>query len=119
MRMWLVDPKIMCRKHLLGEHVEIHMLYGSITRMKNINGFKYLVEPSKMAERHDALAYEITLRGYVHKSPLPLIEPLLLEQYIDFNVNPEHSLRELLTRCNECRELYDFEKQRCNINGSS
>ena len=23
MRMWMVNPKIMCRKHLLGEHVEL------------------------------------------------------------------------------------------------
>jgi hypothetical protein len=30
MRMWMVPPKVMCRKHLLGEHVEIHMLAGSL-----------------------------------------------------------------------------------------
>ena len=24
MRMWMVDPKWLCRKHLLWEHVEIH-----------------------------------------------------------------------------------------------
>lgn len=30
MRMWMVDPKIMCRKHLLGEHLELHMLAGCI-----------------------------------------------------------------------------------------
>lgn len=25
MRMWMVDPTIMCRQHLLGEHYELHV----------------------------------------------------------------------------------------------
>jgi len=28
MRMWMLNPKALCRKHLMGEHVEIHMLVG-------------------------------------------------------------------------------------------
>ena len=28
MRMWMVNPRIMCRQHLLGEHVEIHMFHS-------------------------------------------------------------------------------------------
>ena len=30
MRMWGVDPKQMCRQHLLGEHVELHMQAGAV-----------------------------------------------------------------------------------------
>ena len=32
MRMWNVDPKLMCNKHLLGEHVEMHMFFGTIQK---------------------------------------------------------------------------------------
>jgi hypothetical protein len=28
--MWMVDPRIMCRNHLLGEHAEIHMFVWNI-----------------------------------------------------------------------------------------
>ena len=37
--MWMVEPKKMCRKHLMGEHVEIHMLIGSMRKGKSIKGF--------------------------------------------------------------------------------
>jgi hypothetical protein len=30
MRMWMVNPRIMCGNHLLGEHLETHMFYGII-----------------------------------------------------------------------------------------
>ena len=30
MRMWLVNPALLCRQHLLGEHVEMHMFAGHI-----------------------------------------------------------------------------------------
>ena len=39
MRMWLVDPKKLCREHLLGEHLEMHMFAYSINNDKNIEGF--------------------------------------------------------------------------------
>ena len=32
MRMWMVDPQIMCRQHLLGEHTEMHMFVGTLKR---------------------------------------------------------------------------------------
>ena len=38
-RMWNVSPDVMCRQHLLGEHVEMHMVVGSINRGKSITGY--------------------------------------------------------------------------------
>lgn len=32
MRMWMVPPELMCRQHLLGEHVELHMFVGAINK---------------------------------------------------------------------------------------
>ena len=100
MRMWMVDPGIMCRKHLLGEHVEIHMLIGSLRSGKSIQGFldRGLLEPQNIVSRHRALVREMLGRGYRHKSELN----------INFNisqigeVDQEKSLWELLERCSEC-----------------
>lgn len=68
MRLWGIDPKVMCRKHLLGEHVEMHMIVGSLRRRRNLGrlltaGF---VDLRKVAARHESLAYEMKRRGYRH-----------------------------------------------------
>lgn len=54
MRMWMLPTAGMCRKHLLGEHVELHMLLGSMRRGKNIEGFLSggLVDPQRIFARH-------------------------------------------------------------------
>lgn len=72
MRMWMVNPAIMCRQHLLGEHVECHMLVGSIVRGKRIDGHltRGQLEPQHVEERHQRLAAEMERRGYRHRSPL-------------------------------------------------
>jgi hypothetical protein len=71
MRMWMIDPKYMCRKHLLGEHVEIHMIIGAIKKNKNLQGFfdKKLIEINSIITRHDELVFEMIKRGYNHNSP--------------------------------------------------
>ena len=37
MRMWMIDPTMLCTKHLLGEHVELHMFVGTINKNKKLN----------------------------------------------------------------------------------
>lgn len=39
MRMWMIDPKKMCNKHLFGEHVELHMFVGIINKNKSLAGY--------------------------------------------------------------------------------
>ena len=39
MRLWLVNPKLMCNKHILGEHLETHMFVGCINKKKNLKGY--------------------------------------------------------------------------------
>ena len=101
MRMWLVDPKLMCNRHLLGEHVEMHMFAGTIRKGKSIQGYldRHLVETGKIALRHDELAAEMAHRGMNHKTPLaqPFCHPCgLVQEYLN--------LMELVRRCPECRE---------------
>ncbi len=109
MRMWMVDPALMCRKHLLGEHVECHMLLGSLKRKKSIAGFieKGLLTPLQLETRHNRLAREMTRRGYQHKSPLKVTKTLfryLPEEQVQAKVNARHSLKDLVQRCADCRQ---------------
>jgi hypothetical protein len=102
MRMWMVDPKKMCRKHLLGEHVEIHMMVGTLIKRRSIDGFldRGLLEPQNALVRHDALVVEMEARGFTHASPLPEFPP----HHRVGEVCRERSERELAARCADCRK---------------
>ncbi|MFA5051831.1 MAG: pyrimidine dimer DNA glycosylase/endonuclease V [Patescibacteria group bacterium] len=75
MRIWDVDPKILCQKHLVAEHRELHAVWIVIT--KNRNGYSRHPETlrwhGKLAAlyyRHERLVREFTRRGYRHYTPL-------------------------------------------------
>lgn len=108
MRMWMVVPERMCDQHLLGEHVEIHMLAGTLARKRSIDGFiaKGLLEPTSMQERHAALVIEMARRGFRHKSPLSDINLGYLPQAArEARVDVAASAAELSARCERCRAL--------------
>ena len=107
MRMWMVHPTIMCNKHLLGEHVECHMLVGHLQRKRQITNYirLNLLQPKSIRERHDQLALEMGNRGMSHKSPLPEYDLTYLpKEHSLYTVNTEDSLIELLRRCSQCKE---------------
>lgn len=111
MRMWLVNPKIMCRKHLLGEHVEMHMFLGALKKNKKIDGYldKNLFEPTALWWRHHHLALEMTERGYNHNSEMYGVFDAILalpEKKINKKINREAALRDLVDRCPECRSRF-------------
>lgn len=98
-RMWMVDPKKLCRQHLLGEHKELHQLVGSLRKGKSIQGHldRGHVEVHSIEKRHKALVKEMLARGYTHSSPL--------KSYRKFkagNVNILENERELERRCKHC-----------------
>lgn len=106
MRMWMLNPKYLCREHLLGEHNEIHKHRHNFVKGHSIKGriAGNAVAPKQMKERHDALAVEMIARGYNHQSPF---EQPDLSSYSDEDQNAvvdvTESLRLLLRRCPECR----------------
>lgn len=102
MRMWGVNPELMCRKHLLGEHVEMHMFIGTLNKGISISGYieKGLVNPAQIRLRHNELAREIERRGYNHQSPLPFIKSNILTPFIPVDI--EGSKKELARRCSDC-----------------
>lgn len=105
MRMWMVEPKILCRKHLLGEHVELHMMAGHLRLGRKVDGFvaHNCVEPKSIGARHKALAAEMTRRGYKHASPLHQPD-VAAHQRPEAKVDAVASLMALLDRCEECAE---------------
>ncbi len=99
MRMWNVDPKYMCTKHLLGEHVEMHMFVGHIKAGKALGRYasEGLVDSSLIQARHDELMVEMKRRGMNHKSPMRY-----RDQLSEGEVSVDASLAELRRRCNRC-----------------
>jgi len=73
MRMWNLDVKKMCRKHLLGEHVECHMFVGYINKKKNLQGYldKGLLEIHNLKSRHEKIVKEMKRRNFQHNSKHP------------------------------------------------
>lgn len=106
MRMWGVNPKYLCRKHLLGEHVEMHMFIGHILKNKSIKGFidKKLIDVTKIKDRHDELVLEMKQRGwFCHITPLKYnISDLSFKE--TGNIDIDKNLKELSQRCPECRK---------------
>lgn len=96
----MVDPRRMCDQHLLGEHVELHMLVGTLRRGRSVAGFvaNRLIEVASVRARHAALVREMRRRGFRHASPLPRFRAQRLGR-----VPRRASLRELRRRCPACR----------------
>lgn len=83
MRIWDVDPKCLCRKHLLGEHRELHGLWNILTVHGGTGGYsrhpetlRWVGKTKALHGRHEALVREMERRGYRHASPL---DPMLAE----------------------------------------
>ena len=104
----MVNPAVMCNKHLLGEHAECHMLVGHLQRKRQITNYVRLnlLQPNSLKERHNQLAEEMEKRRMSHKSPLPKYSlSYLPREHRLYVVNSEESLIELFKRCSDCRGL--------------
>lgn len=76
MRIWDIDPKLLCRKHLLGEHRELHAIWNILKHGKK--GYinhpetkRWVGKLPALRTRHELLVEEMTRRGYVHETSLP------------------------------------------------
>jgi len=106
-RMWMTNPKYLCRNHLLGEHKELHQLIGSILAKKSIQGHieKGQVEVHNIESRHRELVKEMKKRGYNHKSDLKKFKPFKAGK-----INIIENYKELEKRCLECRKKLKLRK---------
>lgn len=108
MRMWMVPPGELCRKHLLGEHGELHKFLHNWQKKHKVDGRLAInaMEPSSYKARHDALAAEMIKRGYHHGSSLEQPDfSYLPDEQQQFRVDVEQNRKLLLERCESCRLL--------------
>lgn len=77
MRIWDVEPRLLCRQHLLGEHRELHGLWNILTKHGGTGGYsqhpetrRWVGKLAALHARHEALVTEMTRRGYRHGSEL-------------------------------------------------
>jgi len=75
MRIWDIPVSCLCRRHLLGEHRELHAVWTILTRNKR--GYRRHPETLRwegklkaLYRRHLELVEEMAGRGYRHRSPL-------------------------------------------------
>ena len=107
MRMWGVSPNILCRKHLLGEHGELHKFLHNWRKKHRIDGriSGNAIEPQDYKNRHDLLAQEMVARGMNHQSPIEQPDfSYLPEQQRNFKIDREASYLLLMGRCPECNK---------------
>lgn len=112
----MVDPTVLCNQHLLGEHVELHMIVGavesgygaSVVGLARVN----LVDTRLVTERHEALAAEMIARGMNHQSPLAWTD---VDEIGHGSPDPQESLAELRRRCPDCRARIDELETKENI----
>ena len=113
---------IMCRQHLMGEHVEHHMFVGSMKKQLSMTGYldNNLLEPLTLLTRHDALVAEMLRRGYNHYSPLEFSEDTIsyLGNDIYRRINRTSAGVDLLSRCPLCRERFKYLFDKGKINGT-
>jgi len=112
MRMWMVDPRILCRNHLLGEHLEHHIFIGTIKKRKCVDGYikNNYFQPRALFERHNSLVREMERRGYNHKSPIMESDCdicYLPFEYQIWQIDRKKSLNDLLSRCHKCLKRYE------------
>jgi hypothetical protein len=74
-RIWDVDPALLCDRHLLGEHRELHAIWSILTTGKR--GYRDHPETVRwrgrlaaLYARHEAQVTEMGGRGFRHGSPL-------------------------------------------------
>lgn len=115
MRMWMVDPKVLCLQHLLGEHKEIHMWIGVLRKYGARDGNGYLqglLDITNIKTRHDELVVELARRGYPsgvnHQTPVDASEVsefIRLYANLETPIDVTANLKELNRRCGRCTGL--------------
>ena len=107
MRMWMINPKLLCNKHLLGEHGELHKFIPSFHKKYSVDNRVspiVQIELSSYQSRHDELANEMISRGMNHNSPLPELPDFsyLPRHHYEAKVDTDISFKDLKERCSEC-----------------
>ena len=89
MRIWDLPVNVLCRKHLLGEHNELHIIWNVFTQNKK--GWRNHPEVKRWEKhlptlylRHSQQVAEMKNRGYNHQSPLDIKSLNSADQKLSF-----------------------------------
>jgi len=106
MRVWDLETKMLCDRHLLGEHREIHAIWTILT--ENRKGYSHHPETLRwkgkllaLYNRHEAVASEMTKRGFNHKSNLKKDLATGSDIQLDYVDQPARQL--LILQSKRCR----------------
>jgi hypothetical protein len=74
-RIWDVDVRSLCNRHLLGEHRELHAIWTVYTERKrgyarHPETLRWRGRLAALYARHEAQVAELARRGFRHASPL-------------------------------------------------
>lgn len=111
MRMWTGIPvQILCRKHLLGFHNELHKFKPSFVKKFSIKGRIFpivQIEPQYMEIAHNELAEEMIRRGYNHNSSYKLPDLSYLPDNQRYaKADAGYNIADLFDRCVDCYQRY-------------
>ena len=75
MRIWDLDPALLCDRHLLGEHRELHAVWAVLTEGKrgysrHPETLRWRGRLAALYARHEAEVGDMRRRGFGHASPL-------------------------------------------------
>lgn len=75
MRIWDLEPDILCDRHLLGEHRELHAVWSILSKGKrgyanHPETLRWRGRLKALYARHEVLVEEMKRRGFDHRSPL-------------------------------------------------
>ena len=113
MRMWMLSPKLMCKKHIAGEHGEIHKHLPSLYKGIKIDG-RYAnivqIQLNALQSRHDELAQYLN-----HNSPLKINMELIKNNYPEYfyiDVDIEFNKQDLIKRCEQCKQIIEIKRRK-------
>ena len=75
MRIWDLEPRGLCDRHLLGEHRELHAIWTVLTQdergyANHPETLRWRGRLAALYARHDQQVQEMGRRGFAHRSPL-------------------------------------------------
>lgn len=107
MRIWDIEPNLLCRKHLAAEHRELHGLWNILTLGKrgyarHPETLRWEGKLAALYRRHEALVAEMTRRNWRHATPLDAMLATgssVQQAYIDTPTRQRALLREKPCDC--------------------
>ncbi len=108
MRIWDIEPNRLCRRHLLGEHRELHAIWSILVNdkkgySKHPETLRWKGKLKALYKRHEKLVEEIEKRGYNEQSPLDEKKATGKETQDEFIDSKEEQIKILKSKGCNCK----------------